>query len=111
MAFDAILETSGNIATISLSGELDANSAGVFRERVEEAAAANPAKLVLMMGELTFMASAGLRVLIFAKQKMGSDVDVFVVAPQEPVRETMEMTGFHQSVIMLDEYDAAEIEA
>ena len=35
MAFDAILETSGNIATISLSGELDANSAGVFRDRVE----------------------------------------------------------------------------
>jgi len=111
MAFDAILTTAGNIATISLSGELDANSAGVFRDRVEEAATANPAKLVLMMEDLTFMASAGLRVLIFAKQKMGSDVDLFVVAPQEPVRETMEMTGFHHSVIMLDEYDAAEIEA
>ena len=111
MAFDAILETSGNIATISLSGELDANSAGVFRDRVEEAATTNPDKLVLMMQDLTIKASAGLRVLIFAKQKMGSDVDVFVVAPQEPVRETMEMTGFHHSVIMLDEYDAAEIEA
>ena len=110
MAFDATLETSGNIATIALSGELDANSAGVFRTRVEEAAASNPDKLVLMMEDLSFMASAGLRVLIFAKQKMGSEVDVFVVAPQEPVRETMEMTGFHHSVIMLDAYDAAEIE-
>jgi anti-anti-sigma factor len=110
MAFDATLETSGNIATIALSGELDANSAGVFRTRVEEAAASSPDKLVLMMEDLSFMASAGLRVLIFAKQKMGSDVDVFVVAPQEPVRETMEMTGFHHSVIMLDEYDADEIE-
>lgn len=110
MAFDAILETSGNIATIRLSGELDANSAGDFRDKVEEAAAANPEKLVLIMEDLSFMASAGLRVLIFAKQKMGSDVDVFVIAPQDPVRETMEMTGFHHSVIMLDEYDAAEIE-
>jgi anti-anti-sigma factor len=110
MAFSATLETSGNIATIALSGELDANSAGEFRARVEEAAANSPEKLVLMMEDLTFMASAGLRVLIFAKQKMGSDVDLFVVAPQEPVRETMEMTGFHHSVIMLDEYDAAEIE-
>ena len=111
MSFGATLETSGKIATITLSGELDANSAGDFRTRVEEAAAADPEKLVLMMQDLTFMASAGLRVLIFAKQKMGSDVDVFVIAPQDPVRETMEMTGFHHSVIMLDEYDAAEIEA
>ena len=111
MAFAATLETSGNIAAITLSGELDANSAGEFRARVEEAAASNPDKLVLRMEDLSFMASAGLRVLIFAKQKMGSAVDLFVVAPQEPVRETMEMTGFHHSVIMLDEYDAAEIEA
>ena len=110
MAFDATLEISGNIAKISLAGELDANSAGAFKTRVEEAAAANPTKLVLMMEDLTFMASAGLRVLIFTKQKMGSDVDVFVIAPQDPVRETMEMTGFHHSVIMLDAYDAAEIE-
>ena len=110
MAFDATLETSGNIATITLIGELDANSAGDFRTQVEGAAAANPQKLVLMMEDLTFMASAGLRVLIFAKQKMGSDVDIFVIAPQEPVRETMEMTGFHYSVILLDEYDAAAIE-
>ena len=110
MAFNATLEISGNIAKINLSGELDANSAGDFRTKVEEAAAANPQKLVLMMEDLTFMASAGLRVLIFAKQKMGSDVDVYVIAPQDPVRETMEMTGFHHSVIMLDEYDAGEIE-
>jgi anti-anti-sigma factor len=56
------------------------------------------------------MASAGLRVLVFAKQKMGADADIYMVGVQPSVRSAIEMTGFHQGVIMLDTYDAAQIE-
>ena len=63
------------------------------------------------MDQLTFMASAGLRVLVFAKQRMGTGVDLYVVGAQAAVMETLEMTGFHYSVIMLTEYDATEIES
>ena len=81
-----------------------------FRDAVEAASAESPKRLVLEMTELSYMASAGLRVLIFAKQKMGSDVDIYVIGVQEAVNETITMTGFNYSVIMLDEYDADEIE-
>ena len=44
MAFEATLETSGDIAKITLVGELDANSAGDFRTQIEAASVANPQK-------------------------------------------------------------------
>ncbi len=109
MAFDVNTEHDGEIAVITVGGELDASSAGSFRDAVELAATASPQRVVLVMDRLTFMASAGLRVLVFAKQKMGSGVDLFVVGAHDAVLETIQMTGFHHSVIMLDSYDASAI--
>jgi len=104
MAFKSELEIVDNVAKITLSGELDAAAAPAFRADVEKAAEAKVKSLVLLMSDLEYMASAGLRVLIFAKQKMGSAVDIYVIAAQEAVRETIEMTGFQQSVILQDKY-------
>ncbi len=93
-------------AEISLSGELDASVANEFKAAVEKAAADKPKKLVLIMKDLEFMSSAGLRVLVFAKQKMGADVDIYVIGAQDPVRDTIQMTGFQHSIIMQDEFSA-----
>ena len=51
------------------------------------------------------MASAGLRVLLFSKQKLGVDVDIYVVGAQEYILETLEKAGFDQTVILVDKYD------
>lgn len=93
-------------AEISLIGELDASVANEFKMAVEKAAADKAKRLVLNMKDLEFMSSAGLRVLVFAKQKMGSDVDIYVIAAQDAVRDTIQMTGFDRSVIMQDEFSA-----
>ena len=112
MAFNASLEmTDTGIAKILLSGELDASSAPQFREAVERAAEQHAKRLVLLMGDLEFMASAGLRVLIFAKQKMGRDVDLYIVEARDPIVETIRMTGFHHSVVLVDDYNAETIES
>jgi anti-anti-sigma factor len=105
MALNLTLEKTYDTAKITLSGELDASTAEIFKNKVEEAAATDPKRLVLIMKELEYMASAGLRVLIFAKQKM-KDVDLYVVGAQkDTVLKTIEHTGFDKSVILLDTYD------
>ena len=106
MAFDSTLNVTPNEAIITLVGELDASAAPSFRSAIEKAAESQPARLVLMMQDLDYMASAGLRALVFAKQKMGSSVQVYVIGAQEGVAETIEMTGFQHSVTMQPEYSA-----
>lgn len=104
MALNVSLATKDKVAKITLEGELDASVANKFKETVEKAAAESPTRLVLFMNKLTFMASAGLRVLIFAKQKMGETVDVYVVGAQGPVLNTLQMSGFHHAVHIQDSY-------
>ena len=105
MSFDSILEISDDIAKISLRGELDASSAPIFKQTVESIPQQDISKLVLLAEDLEYMSSAGLRVLIFSKQKMGSDVEIYIVSPQEMVLDTLEKTGFHHSVTIVDKYE------
>ncbi len=108
MAFDSTLEmTPSGVAKIKIKGELDAGSAPKLRTTIDDAAAKKAKRLVLLMNELDFMASAGLRVLVFARQKMGADVDVYVIGAQPAVLETINMTGFQHSVVLQDKYDPA----
>ena len=109
MAFDASLEMTESIAKITLSGAMDANTAPAFRAEIEKAAVRQPKCLVLLLQDLEYIASAGLRALIFAKQKMGAKVEIYAIAPQEQVMETFKMTGFHYSIQILEAYDPEKI--
>jgi anti-anti-sigma factor len=110
MAFNATTTIDSNIAKITVSGELDGSMAPVFQREVEKAVTQKVKRLVLLMSELDYISSAGLRVLVFAKQKMGAGVDLYVIGAQQQVKDTLQMTGFDRSIIALDTYDAATIE-
>lgn len=103
MAFSADLKINDEVATIDLSGELDASVANEFKTKVEEVASTPSVKrLVLNMEKLEYMASAGLRVLIFAKQKMGTDISLDVISPQDMVLDTLKKAGLHHSVNIIE---------
>jgi anti-anti-sigma factor len=110
MAFSATLMMEGGIAKITLSGDLDASVAPVFQKEIEQAAAQKAKRVVLLMSNLDYIASAGLRALVFARQKMGTGIDIYVVGAQRQIMDTLQMTGLDRSVIALDTYDAGVIE-
>ena len=111
MAFDVRSEiTQQGIAKVTLIGELDASSAPLFKAAIEKVALVGTKRLVLLVKELNYIASAGIRVLVFAKQKMGANVDIYVVAPQAQIMDTFEMTGLQHSLVIMKRYDTAKIE-
>lgn len=106
MAFDITQELGDEVVKMTLSGELDAASAPRFVAELEKAATRKPKQLVLFLAELTYIASAGVRALIFATQRNRPGVDVYVIAPTEQVVDTLQRTGLYNSVIIQDEYRA-----
>ena len=110
MAFQSTLEMSNSVAKITLVGELDASSAPQFRSSIEEAAAQKAKRITLLVSGLEYISSAGLRVLVFARQKMGPTVDIYLIAAQSQILDPIKQSGLLHSFYTADSYDPAVIE-
>ncbi|WP_248962186.1 STAS domain-containing protein [Sphaerisporangium perillae] len=93
MAFTATLSSGSGAATIHLAGELDASTAPDFHEAIDDAVATGAGRLVIDASELTYIASAGLRALVFARQKVAEDVVIAITGVTEPVLKVIRMAG------------------
>ncbi|WP_327354374.1 anti-sigma factor antagonist [Streptomyces sp. NBC_01304] len=102
MSFDVRLRINDKVASIELKGELDASTAGRFHDVIDEAAQLGAIELVIRAENLTYLASAGLRSLVVARQKMGDEVRIAVVGAAEPVARTIRLAGFDHSIDLVD---------
>jgi anti-anti-sigma factor len=103
MSFTASSSRNGGTALITLEGELDALTAPAFQVEIDQAAEGEVDRLVLDMTSLTYLSSAGLRALVFARQKMADDVKIVLVSVSAEVEQTIRLVGFHRSVIFSDQ--------
>jgi len=91
---DNISVTCGNgCAKITLSGRLDAASAPALQEELKKLIGQKLDKLVFFAPTLEYISSAGLRVIIFAKQKIGADAKVYFIGGQAAVVSVIKMSG------------------
>ena len=86
----------GTSATLTLFGTLDASSLPVLQRELGEVIAAQPRRVIVEATDLKSIEPVGVRALVFAKQKLDIDVDVYVVGAPNEVLEV-----FHQQ--QLDE--------
>jgi anti-anti-sigma factor len=110
VAFDATLvDITDGTVRISLNGVLDANAIDLLQEELQKATVQPIKRLVLLCHDLECVTSAGLRSLIFIKQKLGGAVDIYLVGTPEIVKKYLEMSSFCQGITLVDRYEPAEV--
>ena len=80
--------------TFNVDGRLDTNTSPELEAKINEViGSAN--KLIIDLGNLEYISSAGLRVLLGAAQVMEGKGDMVVRNVTEAVREVFDLTGFN----------------
>lgn len=86
---------------LALSGELDLLSAPVLKEAIRQAQEEEPGLLVLDLGELTFMDSSGLAVIVAAKEHADARGDGLVLRrAAAQVRRLLQLSGLSGHLIV-----------
>ena len=82
--FEVHTKFDGDVAEMTLTGKLDMSTFAVFQGEVESVLAKKPSRLVLNLQDLDSIANVGIRVLLFARQRMeiSDRADIYAVAPQ-----------------------------
>ena len=97
---------SGEIDVLELKGRLDVASAKTLKDKVQALVDQQRVRLVLDMGDIDFVDSSGLGVLVAALRsanKKGGDVKI--AALQNKIRSIFELTRLHR---VFEIFDATE---
>ncbi len=94
-----------DVNVVRLSGDLDGNTAPGVQNQILPLADTN-VKMILDMSGVSFMSSAGLRMLLVMYRTINSKSGIVVlVGLSEEIRDTMSMTGFLDFFTYLETLD------
>ncbi len=97
----------GDVTVISLSGELDGKTAPTAQEQLTPICQPG-CRLVLDMHDLTYMSSAGLRLMLLIYRQVSAGAGKLALAGlSEDLQNTMSATGFLTYFTTVDTVDAA----
>src|SRR5665213_2881642 len=88
-------EAFGRVMTVSARGRLDATTSPAFGNRLQQFASNPEARLLIDLSGVTFISSAGLRVVMAALKTAHAGNGVLAVcAIKGPVQEVLDINGF-----------------
>lgn len=97
----------GEITKINLHGHIDASIAPALMEELKPVIAKKDEvkKLVFDAKDLEYIASAGIRAVVFAKQKLGANVEVYLIGASETILDVFKMTGIDKFLTIQDSFE------
>ena len=104
----SIEEKSSQLTVISLAGRMDAGNAGEFSEAFDAILEKRPAILIIYLGELEYISSAGLRsILTLIKAAKATNTVLRFCAMQPMVADVFKVSGFSAMLSLFDTLPAA----
>ncbi|MCV7234817.1 STAS domain-containing protein [Mycobacterium branderi] len=101
------IEHLDGVAVLTVGGEVDLSTAPAFEAAIAEALAEEPAVLVIELSGMEFLASAGVRVLAAAREKLGDSGQLVVVANSPVTKRPIELLGLDKTVALYPTLDDA----
>lgn len=89
-------------ATLVLSGDIDTKTAPDLLSQLTSLELHALEQLRLNLLDVSFVSSAGLRAIVFAKQKMPHTSRLYLVGASEQIIDTVTKTGLAQAVVIVD---------
>lgn len=83
----------GAVLSIVLGNELSTVNAPLLMDELNKYRDKGIEKVVFDASNLTYIASSGVRVIVFAKQKLGGDPDIVFVNCQKDIYDIFELIG------------------
>ena len=87
------VEKLGNAYVVRLGGELDLYNAAQVRAALVEATAEAPERVVVDLGEVEFLDSTALGVLIEARSRLANRAGLILAAPGLETRRALQISG------------------
>jgi anti-anti-sigma factor len=95
-----------NTLEITLIGRLDAGNASAFSDQLQEYRGKEITKIIFFAKNLDYIASAGIRVIVFAIQKiLKAGSNAYFIGGQMDVLSVIEMTGLNDALIIQEHHE------
>jgi anti-anti-sigma factor len=97
-----------NATVVSVKGRMDAVSSPEFEKQLSELIGQGEKDFVIDLGELEYLSSAGLRViLVTVKHLKEKEGELFLCALKDMVKEVFEISGFGAIIPVYDSVESA----
>ncbi|MDR0496913.1 MAG: STAS domain-containing protein [Treponema sp.] len=98
------IQSTGENTVINLSGKLDFATAGVFMEELKTLVGKGVKRIDIHCADLEFISSAGIRSMVFLKQKIDKnvEVDVSLHNVKSAVKEVFALSGLEDYFVFVE---------